>query len=102
MPVFTLSAFIVLKLWILLIFQMVRHGGCLGLGLAAMGTARQGNNCLETNLESPFDFTLSPCIVSKWTVDKAGESFCLKVWPHCHQIFKSLNLVLSLNLNESS
>ena len=27
---------------VLFIFpQMVRHGGCLGLGLAAMGTARQ-------------------------------------------------------------
>ena len=24
------------------LFQIVRHGGCLGLGLAAMGTARQG------------------------------------------------------------
>ncbi len=24
-----------------LFIQMVRHGGCLGLGLAAMGTARQ-------------------------------------------------------------
>ena len=23
---------------------MVRHGGCLGLGLAAMGSARQGRN----------------------------------------------------------
>ena len=22
--------------------QIIRHGGCLGLGLAAMGTARQG------------------------------------------------------------
>lgn len=54
MPVFTLNAFIVLKLWILLIFQMVRHGGCLGLGLAAMGTARQGNNCLETKSDTHF------------------------------------------------
>ena len=27
---------------ILYFWQMVRHGGCLGLGLAAMGTARQG------------------------------------------------------------
>lgn len=54
MPVFTLNAFIVLKLWILLIFQMVRHGGCLGLGLAAMGTARQGNNCMETKSDTPF------------------------------------------------
>lgn len=27
------------------IFQMVRHGGCLGLGLAAMGSARQGMIC---------------------------------------------------------
>ena len=24
------------------LLQIVRHGGCLGLGLAAMGTARQG------------------------------------------------------------
>lgn len=24
-----------------ILFQMVRHGGCLGLGLAAMGTHRQ-------------------------------------------------------------
>jgi hypothetical protein len=29
---------------VLLLFKqkMVRHGGCLGLGLAAMGTAKQG------------------------------------------------------------
>ena len=27
--------------WFVSILQMVRHGGCLGLGLAAMGTARQ-------------------------------------------------------------
>lgn len=31
---------------------MVRHGGCLGLGLAAMGSARQGRN-FEMN-ESKF------------------------------------------------
>lgn len=28
-------------------FQMVRHGGCLGVGLAAMGTARQGKEYQE-------------------------------------------------------
>jgi hypothetical protein len=29
---------------------MVRHGGCLGLGLAAMGTAREGNVHMLTYL----------------------------------------------------
>lgn len=33
---------------------MVRHGGCLGLGLAAMGSARQGRNfeCKFTSVEA--------------------------------------------------
>ena len=33
---------------------MVRHGGCLGLGLAAMGSARQGRNfeCKFTTVEA--------------------------------------------------
>lgn len=33
---------------------MVRHGGCLGLGLAAMGSARQGMNfeCKFTSVEA--------------------------------------------------
>ena len=35
---------------IALIFQMVRHGGCLGLGLAAMGTARQGKFSSNDNI----------------------------------------------------
>ena len=30
--------------------QVVRHGGCLGLGLAAMGTADQGQYIMEEYL----------------------------------------------------
>jgi len=39
---------------------MVRHGGCLGLGLAAMGTARQGKNICRSYIKSHYSYvTLS-------------------------------------------
>ena len=55
------------------LLQIVRHGGCLGLGLAAMGTARQGelqlNLCKTASLKKNKNWFSRPFIAFCNTFD---------------------------------
>lgn len=60
---------------------MVRHGGCLGLGLAAMGSARQGRN-----FESKFTTVETPICGHSWDgneVSFTGASHLRECFSHC-------------------